>query len=65
MSAIHVLSVQNWLRLRPERLCALHDDLLAVVDQYLGERDSVDDPEAVQCAVFVNRFPEPHSDPAL
>ena len=54
-----------WLRLRPERLRALNDDLLAVVDRYLADQDPVGDPDAVQCTVLINSFPEPRPDPAL
>ncbi len=47
------------LRLSPERLRSLNDELLAVVTRYLADQDPADAPDTVECTVVLAGFPDP------
>jgi DNA-binding transcriptional ArsR family regulator len=51
------------LRLGPQGLRQLNDDLLAVIRRYLEDQAPSDDDAAVECTVIVTGFPDP--DPPL
>ena len=51
------------LRLRPERLRQLNDDLMATIERYLLDQNPADDPHAVECTIIINGFPNPDPPP--
>jgi septum formation topological specificity factor MinE len=48
------------VRLTPERLMAMNREVNDVIERYIDEAASDDDPNAESCTVIYTSFPNPH-----